>query len=67
MRANIKYYKGLATSTDTRPFFVTNCDHEQRMALFQSGAQTRLLSFAELQNKREGALQKYCGGTSVKS
>jgi hypothetical protein len=59
MRVCIKYFAGLAACSNTRLFYVTNLDNEQREVLSQGGAATRLLSFAELQNKRATALQDY--------
>jgi hypothetical protein len=64
MRTNIKYYKGLAASTNTRLFYATQLDNEQHQASSQADAWSRLLSFAVLQNK-QGALEKYCGYDGV--
>ena len=59
MQVCIKVFLELAVHTGTPLFFVTNLDNEQRQVLSQGGAATRLLSYAELQNKRASALADY--------
>jgi hypothetical protein len=59
MKICLRYYQGLARATDTTIYFVTNTDREQRETLSQCGAATRLLSFAELQNKSANVLEDY--------
>jgi hypothetical protein len=59
MRVCIKFFMEQAAIIGTPLFFVTNIDRVQQQALSQGGASTRLLSFAELQNKRPTALADY--------
>jgi hypothetical protein len=59
MLVNLKYFAGLAVATNTKIFYVTNTDPEQREVLSQCGASTRLLSFADLRGERATALEDY--------
>ena len=57
----VKYYSGLAAATDTKLFFVTaDGDPELRTALLDTGTPTHLLSYFDLQGRRDDVLDEYC-------
>jgi hypothetical protein len=60
MRMCIRFYQGLAQCTGTKIYFVSSFEHVICEALARCGARSHLLSFADLKNKRSGALENYC-------
>jgi hypothetical protein len=56
----IKYYTGLAAATNTKLFFVTDGCRELLEALLHTGTRTHLVSYFELQGRREDVLEDYC-------
>jgi hypothetical protein len=63
MRVNATVVRETAAAINKKLFCVSNLDHDQHQALSQSRVWTRLLSFADLQGRRDrdAVLAKYCG------
>jgi hypothetical protein len=55
----IKFYQGLAQCTGTKLYFVSSLDRVNREALLHAGVRSRLLSYADLKNKRSGVIESY--------
>jgi hypothetical protein len=60
LRVCIKFYQGLAECTGTKIYFVSSFERVVREALAHCDARSHLLSYADLKNKRPGAIENYC-------